>query len=459
MTVFFTADEVLTATGGRMLAAGTAVRYAGVATDTRTLEPGALFVALSGERFDGHDFIDAAVRQGAAGIVASCEPTGISPATAVFLVPDTRLAYQGLARLHRCRFQLPVVAVTGSNGKTSTKDMIAAVLATRRNVLKTEANFNNEIGLSHTLLKIRPEHEAVVVEMGMRGLGEIAGLAATALPTVGVVTNVGETHLERLGSVDNIAAAKAELVEALPADGIAVLNGDDERVRNMRAKTAARSVFYGIQAAADVRAENLRYSAQGVEFDCRTHQGVFAVTIPVPGIHNVYNALAAIAVGLELGVAPADAACALAAYEPGKMRLNIHRYGEITVIDDTYNASPLSMAAAIDVLATVATGRKVAAVGDMLELGPAARSAHEQVGRQLAAAGVAAVLALGEMAAVAAATAREQGVLTTVACLDHAAAVAALGELLQPGDTLLLKGSRGMAMEKLLDAFARQSEV
>ena len=387
MTVFFTPAEVLAATKGKSLAPGTVAKFAGVATDTRSLAAGSLFVALSGERFDGHDFIEAAVRQGAAGIVASREPAGVPSAVAVFLVPDTRQAYQDLARFHRCRFQIPVIAVTGSNGKTSTKDMIAAVLSTQRNILKTEANFNNEIGLSQTLLKIGPEHEAVVVEMGMRGLGEIAGLAATALPTVGVVTNVGETHLERLGSVENIAAAKAELVEALPAEGIAVLNGDDVHVLAMRQKTNARVVTYGTGPDLDVQAINLQYSAQGVAFDCRTKQATVTITLPVPGIHNVYNALAAIAVAMELGIDPAAVACGLASFEPGKMRLSIREFGGVTVIDDTYNASPLSMAAAIDVLATVAKGRKLAAIGDMLELGAAAQAAHEKVGRQLAAAG------------------------------------------------------------------------
>ena len=459
MMVMFTPAEVLAATKGKCLAPGTVAQFAGVATDTRKLAAGSLFVALSGERFDGHDFIEAAVGQGAAGIVASREPAGLPPAVAVFLVPDTRQAYQDLARFHRCRFQIPVIAVTGSNGKTSTKDMIAAVLSTQRNILKTEANFNNEIGLSQTLLKIGPEHEAVVVEMGMRGLGEIAGLAATALPTVGVVTNVGETHLERLGSVENIAAAKAELVEALPAEGIAVLNGDDAHVLAMRRKTNARVVTYGTGPDLDAQAIHLQYSAQGVTFDCLTKQATVGINLPIPGIHNVYNALAAIAVALELGVGLEAAARGLATFESGKMRLNIRNYGDVTVIDDTYNASPLSMAAAIDVLATVAKGRKLAAIGDMLELGAAAPAAHEKVGRQLAAAGVEAVLALGDMARVAAETARDHGVAMVAACPDHPTAIQLLRKILLPGDTLLLKGSRGMTMEKLLDAFAPQSEV
>ena len=457
MTVSFTSAEVLAATNGQCVSAGSAKSFVGVSTDTRTLVSGSLFVALTGERFDGHDFIRQAVEQGAAGLVVSRGLTEKLPGVAVFTVSDTRTAFQDLARFHRRRFQLPVIAVTGSNGKTSTKDMIAAVLSTQMNVLKTEANFNNEIGLSQTLLKINSTHQAVVVEMGMRGRGEIAGLAAVALPTVGVVTNVGETHLERLGSMENIAAAKAELVEALDENGVAILNADDRQVQAMHEKTSARAVYYGIASEADVRATQLKSTAQSVDFDCVVEKASFSVTVPMPGIHNVYNTLAAIAVGLELGVAPQRIVEGIALYAPGKMRLNVRQYGAITVIDDTYNASPLSMAAAIEVLASVAKGRKLAAIGDMLELGAAARAAHAKVGEQLAAVGVELVLTIGDMARVAGETALRNGVPVAIDCNNHAQAIHELRQRLLPGDTLLLKGSRGMTMEKLLEAFATQA--
>lgn len=458
MTVRFTSDEVLEATKGQCISSARVDGFAGVSTDTRTLAPGSLFVALSGERFDGHDFVQEAIRQGAAGLIVSREPIGILPHVAVFLVRDTRAAFQDLARFHRRRFHLPVIAVTGSNGKTSTKDMIAAVLSMKLNVLKTEANFNNEIGLSQTLLKIDDAHQAVVVEMGMRGRGEIAELAGIALPTVGVVTNVGETHLERLGSIENIAAAKAELIEALDEEGTAVLNGDDFYARAMSGKTAARVVYYGLNPEAGVRAVDLKTSAQQVSFDCMAGTISFPVTVPMPGIHNAYNALAAIAVGLELGIEPEKVAQGIRHNAPGKMRLNIRQYGDITVIDDTYNASPLSMSAAIEVLGSVAKGRKLAAIGDMLELGAAAHPAHAKVGEHLASVGVEVVVTLGEMARVAGETALRQGVPVAVACRDHVEAIGELRHRLLPGDTLLIKGSRGMTMEKLLDLFATQSE-
>lgn len=458
MTVRFTPGEVLIATKGTCIASSAVESFAGVSTDTRTITPGALFVALSGERFDGHEYIAEALNKGAAGMIVSREPVGLLPGVAVFLVTDTWTAFEDLARFHRCRFQIPVIAVTGSNGKTSTKDMIAAVLSTKLNILKTEANFNNEIGLSQTLLKMNDKHQAVIVEMGMRGRGEIAELAGIALPTVGVVTNVGETHLERLGSIENIAAAKAELVEALDGQGVAILNGDDVHVRAMSEKTAARVVYYGQKAETDVRAMNVSQSAQAGAFDCTVGSTSFPVSIPMPGIHNVYNALAAIAVGVELGVETDLISQGLAQFEPGKMRLNIGQYGHVTVIDDTYNASPLSMAAAIEVLASVAKGRKLAAIGDMLELGTAAQAAHAKVGVQLAAVGVEVVLTLGELARVAGETALQQGVLAVIECNDHEHAIRELRKILRPGDTLLLKGSRGMTMEKLLGVFATQSE-
>ena len=239
MTARFTLQEVLAATRGECNAQGTKLDFEGISTDTRTLAPGVLYIALSGERFDGHDYVQEAIRLGAAGVIVS-QPVTVETGATVVEVVNTRIALQDLARFHRCRFQLPLIAVTGSNGKTSTKDMIAAVLTTKLNVLRTEANFNNEIGLSQTLLRLDESHQAAVVEMGMRGRGEIAELASIALPTIGVVTNVGETHLERLGTVANIAAAKAELVEALPISGFAVLNADDNFVHAMQQKTAAQ---------------------------------------------------------------------------------------------------------------------------------------------------------------------------------------------------------------------------
>jgi len=457
MTARFTLAEVLAATRGACVAQDAGRQFDGICTDTRTLTPGVLYIALSGERFDGHDYVQEAIRLGAAGVVIS-RPLAFATPVAVVLVADTRIALQDLARFHRSRFQLPLIAVTGSNGKTSTKDMIAAILSTKLNVLRTEANFNNEIGLSQTLLRLDGSHQAAVVEMGMRGRGEIAELASIALPTIGVVTNVGETHLERLGTVENIAAAKAELIEALPASGFAVLNADDQFVQVMQQKTAAQIRTFSVDAATDIQATDIVQTIEGVSFECREGESRFPVFVPLPGRHTVYNALAAITVGRLLGLGFVQIAAGLADYQPGKMRLNIRRQVEITIIDDTYNASPLSMAAAVNVLGEIAPGRKIAVIGDMLELGEASRQAHERVGKQLADVGVAILLTVGEMAGYAAAAAQLHGVEDVVACRDHQQAVGELQKRLLPGDTLLVKGSRGMQMEKVLTVFAPASE-
>lgn len=458
MTACFSLEEVLEATRGQCVKMGKAVRFHGVSTDTRAIVRGSLFVALSGERFDGHEFIAQAIENGASGIILG-RGLDLPPNQAtLILVENPRKALQDLARFHRCRFQVPIIAVTGSNGKTSTKDMIAAILSTQLRVLRTEENYNNEIGLSQTLLRMDSSHEAVVVEMGMRGKGEIAELATMARPTVGVVTNVGETHLERLGSIENIAAAKAELIKALPDSGVAVLNADDGRVCAMRALTAARSVSFGRQNDADVQAKNITQDLLGVAFDCVDGDETFPFFVPVPGMHTVYNALAAITVGRLLGLKMKDIAAGLAQYQPGKMRLNLCQYGRIKVIDDTYNASPLSMAAAIEVLSELGRERKVAVVGDMLELGSAAQAAHEQVGRHLASIGAEVVITVGEMAGFAAEAARQQGVAVVISCRNHEQAIGELKKHLLPGDMVLLKGSRGMQMEKLLAVFATPSE-
>ncbi|QDR80381.1 UDP-N-acetylmuramoyl-tripeptide--D-alanyl-D-alanine ligase [Sporomusa termitida] len=450
----FSLSEVLKATGGRWTGSGGKF-FRGISTDTRTVQPGNLFIALAGERFDGHEFAAQAAAKGAAGVVV-CRPVAVANPVAVIEVQDTLSAFQALARLHRSRYQIPVIGVTGSNGKTTTKDMLAAVLASRFHVLKTEANFNNEIGLPLTLLKLDADHEAAVVEMGMRACGQIRELAEIALPTVGVVTNVGETHMEILGSIENIAAAKAELVEAIGPDDVVVLNADDPHVRAMQHKAQGRVVLYGLGPAATVRAENIVTGKNGdliTTFDCAGPRGSFPVILHTVGSHNVYNALAAIAAGWELGLLPGDLAAGISSFVPGAMRLEIRNYGEYTVINDVYNASPLSMAAALDTLAAIGKGRRIAVLGDMLELGDTAAGSHRRIGQLAAEQGLDIVLTIGPLAEYIAAAAAEHGVKIVHAFTCHQQAIEMLQCLLQPGDYILLKGSRGMKMETMLKAF------
>jgi len=446
--VDFTIEQIKEATGA-VSKKTAATSFNGIVTDTRQISPGCLFVALKGERFDGHSFVAKAVEAGAAGVLVSSEIGEVN--AAVLEVPDTLLAYQDLARAYRKRFAVPVVAITGSNGKTTTKDLTAAVLSGRWNVLKTEANFNNEIGLPLTLMGLEAKHQAAVVEMGMRGFGQIQALARIAEPTIGIVTNVGETHMELLGSLENIAKAKAELVEMIEPSGTVILNADNAFVLQMREKSKARVVTFGIASLADVMAKDIRTVGNSMEFSCSYGKTIEKFVLPMVGRHNVYNGLAAITTGFVLGLSAAEIQRGLDSFEATKMRFEYKKVKDYHVINDAYNASPMSMTAAIETLAEVSKGRKIAVMGDMLELGSVSKEAHEQVGRELVAKGVDALLTRGEMGLYIAEAAKAAGLSQVCSCDSHAEAGRMLKKILQPGDTILFKGSRGMQMEKIID--------
>ncbi len=448
----FTVEEVCLATKGTLILSVQSKGFRGISTDTRTVQKGDLFIPLIGENFDGHEFIQQAIEKGASGIVFSHKDMTLPHHITAIFVTDTLLALQDLARFHRQRFTIPVVAITGSNGKTTTKDMAAAVLSNQFHVLKTEANYNNEIGLPLTLLQLTQEHEVAVVEMGMRGKGQIRQLANIALPTIAIITNVGETHLELLGSMGEIAAAKAELLEVIPANGVSILNGDNVYVREKAKQAKSRIVFFGLQEG-DIKADNIHVKAQSIDFVCCANNDAFTVDIPTTGKHNVYNALAAIALGMELGMNVDDISSGFRAFNASPMRLHIERFGDYLVVNDAYNASPMSMVAAIDTMLEVAKGRKVAVLGDMLELGPIAVSAHEAIGEKLAQCGIEIVVTVGELSASIANKASSCGISQVVVCSNHEQAQAALRKLLMPGDTILIKGSRGMKMEKIINMF------
>jgi UDP-N-acetylmuramoyl-tripeptide--D-alanyl-D-alanine ligase len=448
----FTVGEVCLATHGKVVGSVLQEQFTGVSTDTRRVKQGDLFIPLLGENFDGHDFIHQAIENGAAGIVFSHENLVVPGHITAIVVTDTLLALQDLARFHRQRFAIPVVAITGSNGKTTTKDMAAAVLSKQFHVLKTEANYNNEIGLPLTLLQLTHEHEVAVVEMGMRGKGQIRQLANIALPTIAIITNVGETHLELLGSIENIAAAKAELLEVIPEDGLVILNGDDVYVREMAKKIKSPTLLFGLEQG-DIKAEDIHMNIHSVDFVCRSALNTFSVEIPTTGKHNIYNALAAIAVGMELGMNVNCISSGLNDFNASPMRLHIEKISDYLVINDAYNASPMSMAAAIDTMVEVAVGRKVAVLGDMLELGPIAVAAHEDMGEKLARCNIDIVITVGELAANIASRASACGITQVVACSNHEQAKAELQKVLQSGDTILIKGSRGMKMETIINMF------
>lgn len=454
----FTLQEVEKATGGRLLypVVDDSV-FSHVETDTRAITEGALFVALKGETFDGHDYVLQAKERGAAGaVVAEDRPEYKQEGFAVVIVTDTRKAYQDLARFHRRRFSIPVIAVTGSVGKTSTRSMIAAVLSQKYRVLQTEKNFNNEIGLPKTLLQLTPEHEACVVEMGMRGLGQIAELAAIAEPDIGVVTNVGKSHIELLGSQDNIARAKSELVRALSEDGVAILNQDDSYVAAMADLCRGKVVGYGIESNAAIRASRVVCSEKGLRFACRCFDQVMDIHMPLIGSHNVYNALAAIAVGRVLGLTEHQLQKGLSEYRGMPMRQELIHLGEYTFINDAYNANPASMSEALKSLALLTKGRKIAVLGGMLELGDWTVREHEKIGAEAAELGLDALITMGSPASYIADAARKNGLGAVYTAQDHAGAADCLRQIIQPGDTVLLKGSRGFAMEKILPYFERK---
>ncbi len=436
----FTLQEVIGITQAKVVSQDKE-KFSDLVSDTRKITEGVLFLAFKGEKFNGEDFAAEALKKGAAGVMVSlgCAEEKIRECQGTVLqVEDTLAAYQQLAKAWRERFpQLPVIAITGSRGP----------------VLKTQANYNNEIGLPLTLLGIREEHTAAVVEIGMRGFHQIEPLAKIAQPQIGIVTNVGETHMELLGSLENIAKAKAELVEAIPAGGTVILNADNRYVAGMRNQAAegVRVLTFGIEQLADVRGEAIRTEGRMTKFMVEYQNERHEYEIAMVGRHNVYNALAAIAAGFALGLTAEEIHDGLKNLEATKMRFECQTVKEWQVVNDAYNASPMSMTAAINTLSELTQGRKIAVMGDMLELGSVSVEAHRKVGQELAEKGFAAVITRGEMGSYIAEGAEKGGIAAVCRCASHEAAAEKLHEILQPGDTILFKGSRGMQMEKIID--------
>lgn len=450
----FTLTQVMQATNAVLKKLTASSVFGGVTTDTRKVEEGMLFVALKGEKFDGHDFIAQAAQKGAIGAIVNkdydvslLEDVDID----VLAVEDTLKAYQDLAKFWRSKFSIPVIGITGSNGKTTTKDLTAAVLSGKWNVLKTQANFNNEIGLPMTLLQINKTHDAAVVEMGMRGLGQIKALTEIARPTIGVITNVGETHLELLGTIENIAKAKGEMAQAIEINGKVILNADDEHVAKMHEITKAHAVYFGINRAADVKAFDIKTEDGKTEFEAIVGEKMAHFTLNMLGIHNVYNCLAALAVGYACGLTIEEMQKGLSSFRPTAMRFEYRKIGDFSIINDAYNASPASTRAALKNLAQVANGRKILVMGDMFELGSVETAAHEAIAQQAQEAGVSVLITRGKLTENTAAKARELGMEQVYECESHEAAVAVLKKVLQKGDTVLFKGSHGMHMEKIIE--------
>lgn len=423
--------------------------FSRVVTDTRALKPGDLFVALVGEHHDAHDFLADAAAKGAVGALVS-RPVDVP--IAQLLVPDPLAALQRYAASWRRHFGGPVIGVTGSNGKTTTKQLLAAVFAARGPVLYTEGNLNNHIGVPLTLCRLRREHRTAVIEMGANHAGEIAALAKLARPGVGIVTQAGDAHLEGFGSREGVARAKGEMFAALNA-GIAIINADDAYAQLWgRMAGDNRIVSFGFAGHADVRAEDLAAGPEGSRFTLLTPAGAAPVTLPLPGRHNVANALAAAAAGYALGLEPAVIAAGLAGVEAPKGRVVIKRHASgARLIDDTYNANPTSLNAAMELLARE-PGERLLVLGDMAELGPEAARLHAEAGRRARALGLDGLLTLGSLSAEAA-KAYGPG---AQAYDDLDALIAALRGRLGTGGTALVKGSRSARMERVVAALLEQ---
>lgn len=441
----FTLQEAAAALGLPQMQAQATL--ADVCTDTRKIQPGSLFVCLRGERFDGHTFAPQAAQLGAAALLVDHPVDADVPQ---LVVTDTGKALLQLAGWYRRRFRLPVVGLTGSVGKTTTKEFIALVLGTKYNTLKTQGNLNNEIGVPQMLFRLEDSHTAAVIEMGMNHFGEISRLTRAVAPTVGLITNIGVSHIENLGSRAGILQAKLEILEGMAPDAPLIVNVDNDMLRTVKLGDRPLLTFAIDDQSADFTATDI--AEQGSTTAFTVHHSTFtqSVTIPTVGIHNVYNALAAMAVGYATGVDPAAAAAALANYVPAGMRQNLVQVGGVQVIEDCYNASPDSMRAALQTLGKLPVHRRYAVLGAMLELGDYAKEAHTQVGKMAAENGIDGVLAYGADAAYIVEAAKQAG-LENARLFDTKEALAqALAQQVQPGDGVLFKGSRGMHLEDVM---------
>lgn len=441
----FTLQEAAAALGLPQMQAQATL--ADVCTDTRKIQPGSLFVCLRGERFDGHSFASQAAQLGAAALLVDHPVDADVPQ---LVVTDTGKALLQLAGWYRRRFQLPVVGLTGSVGKTTTKEFIALVLGAKYNTLKTQGNLNNEIGVPQMLFRLEDSHTAAVIEMGMNHFGEISRLTRVVAPTVGLITNIGVSHIENLGSRAGILQAKLEILEGMAPDAPLIVNMDNDMLRTVKLGDRPLLTFAIDDQSADFTATDI--AEQGSTTTFTVHHSAFTqpVTIPTVGIHNVYNALAAMAVGYVTGVDPAAAASALANYVPAGMRQNLVQVGGVQVIEDCYNASPDSMRAALQTLGKLPVRRRYAVLGAMLELGDYAKEAHTQVGKMAAENGIDGVLAYGADAAYIVEAAKQAG-LENARLFDTKEALAqSLAQQVQPGDGVLFKGSRGMHLEDVM---------
>jgi len=431
-----------------------------VSTDSRTIKPGELFVALRGENFEGHDFVEASAKAGATGALVNLNWAGNVPDNfALLRATDTQQAYQTLAANYRRSLALKVLAITGSNGKTSTKDFAASVLARRFRVTKTEGNFNNHVGLPRTILEATSEDEVGVWEIGMNHPGEIAALSKIAAPDAAIITNIAVAHIEFMGSREAIATEKGALAEAVEPQGTVILNADDPFSEGIAARTRAKVVFAGTTDGA-VRAIEIRQSADGSEFTIVEGAHRCRAQLPVAGTHMVQNALLAVAAGRAFGLSIEECAAGLAAAPLTKARLQIKEIGGVQFLDDSYNANPDSMKAALRTLVELdAEGKRIAVLGEMRELGAESERGHREIGEAAATLGVDQLITIGDTAELIAEGARTAGLDKVSSARSTSEAAKLLSEMAEPGDLVLIKGSRAARTEEVIEQFGSQNSA
>jgi len=455
---------IVEALQGQLKCGNPETEYRGISTDSRTIKPGEIFLALKGDTFDGHDFISEVINKGALGVVVQ-SGRSVSQSKEGFIVievKDTLDALGKCAAHYRRLYGIPLVAVTGSNGKTTTKEMIAAILSTKRRVLKNQGNLNNLIGLPLSLLKLSSAHDVGVFELGMNRRGEIARLVEIARPTVGIVTNVGPVHLEYLKTIDEVAEAKGELFQSLSSEATAIINKDDPRIENLSSRFSGKKITIGMKNPGDVTAKNIvPMGADGMRFNLVIREKTLSVFLPMIGAHNVMNALAAAGAVTALGEDSVMIPEGLKNFRNLNLRQQLITLpGGITIINDTYNANPVSMKKALETFSLLqGSSRGIIILGDMLELGSHAAALHRELGHEVAKVGVSLLLIMGKFSSDVREGALSGGLSSSSIYIgkNHQDLIDFLRGALKQGDLVLVKGSRGMAMEKVIEGLMKEN--
>ena len=461
----FTAREIIKATHGQQVSGKKNTRFATVSIDSRTVRNHSLFIPLIGVNHDAHDFISDAFAQGASGVIVSKNMDHLPADKTIIKVADTLKALQAIAALNRKKHRPKVVGITGSSGKTTTKDMLAAILSEEDSTIKTTENFNNEIGVPLTLLEIKAKHKFAAVEMAMRGIGEIRDLTMIARPDVAVITNIGKTHIAHLKSEEQIARAKSEIFEGLKAPGIAVLPADDDFFALLKTKAGKhRIITFGMRDSADVYPVNIKTQKNRLSFKLCSKFDSFPINLPLPGTHNILNALAAAAAAFALDIKPASIQLGLRRFKPSSKRMEVfYLRNQAMLINDSYNANPDSMRAAIEMLYQMQNleskkpSRKIAVLGDMLELGLRSISSHQKVGKAVKEFEIDMLVTVGKWSTYVAQSAIVNGFATQhiYSFLKNQEVIAFLKSIIGPSDVILIKGSRGMKMEEIVEALSQ----